>query len=155
MADTETAGIPEVALTHIPTTRQQLFMRYFVGTLVDLVVLNLFAEFWDRVIIEAFSYSLLAAILLQVLLKATLKVEHAVAVYFKTRTGLLNRLLRMLATWAVLFISKLIMLYALGLAVGDAIQFTGNLHGLVAFLVVVFGMLAAEEVVVRFYRRLK
>jgi hypothetical protein len=64
-------------------------------------------------------------------------------------------LLRILVTWAILFVSKLIMLYALELAVGGAIEFTGNLHGLIAFIVVVLAMLAAEETVVRFYRRIR
>lgn len=60
----------------IPTNRQRLIVRYLFGILIDLVVLNLFDEFSDSVRFASFSWSLLAAILLQALLKGTLAIEH-------------------------------------------------------------------------------
>ncbi|MEM9251121.1 MAG: hypothetical protein AAGB29_02110 [Planctomycetota bacterium] len=137
-----------------PNNRQQLFIRYFTAILIDLTVLNLFAEFWDRVHVEAFSISLLAAILLQVLLKLTLKLEHHTADFFKARPGAMSTVLRYLTAWLILFGSKFVMLYALQFAFGDAIHFAGPAHGVVAFIAVVVAMLVAEELVVRFYRRL-
>ncbi len=159
MNNSETAAtfdeIPGIALAHTPSTRQHLFIRYFIATLVDLIVLNLFAQFWDRVYIEAFSYSLLAAVLLQLLLKLTLKIEHMVAVYYKSRQGLLFSFLRKLSAWLILFVSKFVMLYVLQISVGDAVQFTGGYHGIGTFIAVVVCMLVAEEALVRFYRKIK
>jgi len=52
------------ASAEAPTNRQRLFVRYLMATLIDLLVLNLFAEYWHKVSIDTFTTSLLAAILL-------------------------------------------------------------------------------------------
>lgn len=144
----------EVASAEEPTSRQRLFLRYFTAVLIDLVVLNLFAEYWSRVEIESFSISLLAAVLLQVLLKLTLVLEHRVAAWFDARSGTLARAGRYLAAWVILFGSKFAMLWAIDFAFGDAVRFHGPHHGVLAFIVLVVVMLVAEELFVRFYRRL-
>ena len=146
--------IPGIALTEELSNRQRLFVRYLVGVLIDLTVLNLFDEFWDLVSIDPFSVSVLAAVLLQVLLKATLVIEHKVAGYFESKTGAFARFMRYLTAWLILFGSKFVMLGAIDFAFGDDVLFTGPLHGVVAFIVVVIVMLVAEEIAVRFYRRL-
>ena len=146
--------IPGIALTEEMNNSQKLFVRYLVAVLIDLTVLNLFDESWDLVTIGPFSISVLAAILLQVLLKATLVLEHKVAAYFNSRTGAFARFMRFFTAWLILFGSKFVMLGAIDFAFGDDVLFTGPLHGVVSFIVVVMVMLAAEEVAVRIYRRL-
>ena len=138
----------------MPTDRQRLFVRYFVGILIDLVVLNLFNEYSDRVHVDSFSVSLLAAVVLQALLKLTIAVEHRVGDYFKAKPGKSMKFLRFFCAWLVLFLSKFVILEALSFAFGDSVRFEGVLHGLVALIVVVVAMLIAEELVVRLYRRL-
>lgn len=149
-----TQEIPGVALTEEIKNSQKLFVRYLVAVLIDLTVLNLFDEFWDLVTIQPFSVSVLAAILLQVLLKATLVLEHKVAAYFNTKSGGFARFMRFFTAWLILFGSKFVMLGAIDFAFGDDVLFTGPLHGIVSFIVVVMVMLAAEEIAVRIYRRL-
>jgi hypothetical protein len=144
----------EVASAETPTTKQRLFVRYLTAILIDLLVLNLFVEYWQHVVIDSFSVSLLAAVLLQVLLKLTLSLEHWVAGFFTARTGPVWKFLRIFSAWLILFGSKFVMLGAINFAFGDAVVFGGPLHGVVAFIVVVVAMLVAEELVVRFYRRL-
>jgi hypothetical protein len=39
----------------IPSDRQRLFILFFTGTLIDLVILGLFAEFSSHVFVDAFS----------------------------------------------------------------------------------------------------
>ncbi|MDH3849295.1 MAG: hypothetical protein OEV05_16015, partial [Gammaproteobacteria bacterium] len=146
--------IPGIALTEEFTNSQRLFVRYLVAVLIDLTVLNLFDEYWALVKIDPFSVSVLTAILLQVLLKVTLVLEHKVAVFFKARPGSFARFMRFFSAWLILFGSKFLMLGVLDLAFGDDILFTGPLHGVVSFIVVILVMLAAEEIAVRFYRRL-
>lgn len=131
------------------TIRQQLFVRYFTAILIDLTVLNLFDEYWDLVLIESFSVSLLAAILLQALLKITLKIEHYIGAYFKAKPGKLAKVMRLVSAWAVLFGSKFIILEAINIAFGDRVLFSGPIHGIVAFIVVVVVMLIAEIAIVK------
>jgi len=125
--------------------RQQLFFRYTLAVLIDLTVLNLFNEYWDYVLIEFFTISLFAAILLQFLLQVTIAIEHRVANYFKKKAGLRPRIMRGLSTWAILFASKLAILEAINFSFGDSVTFSGPFHGLVAFIIVVIAIIIAEK----------
>jgi len=133
---------------------QQIFLRYFTLVLVDLTVLNFFDEYWHLVTIKSFTISLLAAALLQTLLKLTIVIEHRIANYFKAKDGLSPKIQRALATWAVLFFSKIIILEAINFAFGDEVTFGGAFDGLVSFIVVVFAMLIVEQLIMRLYRAL-
>ena len=139
---------------HTPSIRQRLFLRYLTAVLVNLAVLNLFVEYWEYVTIQSFTVSLLVALLLQILLKLTIAAEQRVAAYFNARRGGLARFMRYFGAWLVLFGSKFIMLEALDLAFGRRVEFGGPFGGLLALIVVVVTMLAAEAAVVRLYRRL-
>ena len=152
MADKIHGFLP--ASAEMPSTRQRLVLRYFMGVLIDLVVLNLFNEYSDRVSIDSFTLSLLAAVLLQVLLKATIALEHQVAVFFKDRPGAFNTFLRYFGAWFVLFVSKFVILEALSFAFGDSVRFEGAFHGLIVLIIVIMTMLIAEEAIVRMFRRL-
>lgn len=147
-------GILEPVSAQMPSNAQRMFARYFTAILIDLTVLNLFDEYSDRVSIDTFTTSLFAAILLQVLLKATLAVEHRVAEYFNAMQGGFARFLRFLSAWLILFGSKFVILEAISFAFGDKVVFEGRLHGLLTLIVVLVVMLLVEELVVRFYRRL-
>jgi len=137
-----------------PSGRQRAFLRYFTAVLVDLVVLNLFVEYWDYVSADSFTVTLFAAALLQVLLKLTILLEHRVAAYFNAKQGGFARFMRFFSAWVVLFGSKFVILEALVLAFGDNLRFGGPLHGIVALIVVVVVMLAAEAALVMFIRRM-
>ncbi len=142
------------ASAEAPSTRQKLFIRYFTGILIDLVVLNLFVEYSQYVVVSSFTISLLAAVLLQLLLKLTIAVEHKVSDYFKAKPGGFMKFMRYFCMWLVLFGSKFVILEALVFAFGDKVHFGGPIHGLVMLIVVVVVMLIVEEVIVRFVRRL-
>ena len=139
---------------HTPSLRQRVFIRYFTAILVDLAVLQLFAQYWEHVYVSSFTIALLAAVLLQILLKLTLVVEHRVAAFFNARPGGFNKFMRFFCAWLVLFGSKFVILEALVLAFGDFLRFGGPFHGIVALIVVVVVMLAAEAAIVKLYRRL-
>ena len=134
--------------------RQRLFIRYFTAILIDLIVLNLFAEYWDLVSVDGFTISLLAAILLQILLRLTLAIEHKVGEFFKARPSAVAKVLRILCAWLLLFGSKFAILAALDFVFGDQLVFSGPLHGVVAFIVVVIAMIAAELALVRLFQKL-
>jgi hypothetical protein len=102
------------------SARQSRFIRYLLYVLVDLCVLTLFVEYWDRIVIDSFTISLLTAVLLQVLLKATLAVEHRIAGYFQARSEPGALVLRVLATWALIFGSKFVILDTVDIVFGRA-----------------------------------
>jgi hypothetical protein len=144
--------LPAIAQT--PSNKQRLFVRYFTAILIDLTVLNLFVEYSEHVVIDSFTISLLAAVLLQVLLKVTIAVEHRVAAYFNAKKGGFAKFMRYFTAWLILFGSKFVILEALAFAFGDEVYFGGPFHGLVVLIAVVIVMLVAEEVIVRLVRRL-
>lgn len=152
MATSDNTFLP--ASAEAPSDRQRLFMRYFTAILIDLVVLNLFAEYSDKVFVDGFTTSLLAAALLQLLLKLTIWAEHKVAAFFNARQGGFMRFMRFFGAWLILFGSKFVILEAIVFAFGDGVRFEGRFHGIITLIVVVMVMLLAEELVVRFYRRL-
>ena len=121
--------------------RQILFSRYFTAILIDLTVLNLFNEFWENVQIATFSISLLAAVVLQLMLQLTFKLEHGVGSHF-TKKG--RKGMRIFSAWALLFGSKFAILYVLELLFDDKIVFHGAYHGIITFILIIITMIAAE-----------
>ena len=130
-----------------PSSRQWTFNRYLVFVLVDLVVINFFVEYWDRVEIDSFTISLLTAALMQLLLKLTIAIEHGLAKFIKERATRAATARRLFATWVVLFVSKFAILEVVNIVFGEHVQF----GGIVPFIVVVFAILAAEFLVVKSY----
>jgi hypothetical protein len=141
-------------MEHTPSPRQRAYLRYLTATLIDLLVLGLFAEYWEHVVVTSFTVMLLAAVLLQVLLKLTLVLEHHVAAFFNARPGGFNKFMRYFTAWLILFGSKFAILEVLALALGDRLRFGGPLHGVVVLIAVVVAMLIVEAVLVKFYRSL-
>ena len=139
---------------HTPSKRQRVFFRYLTATLVDLLALGLFAQYWKQVSVDSFTTTLLAAVLLQILLKLTIALEHRLATYFNARPGGFAKFMRFFSAWLVLFGSKFVILEALSFALGDGLRFGGPFHGIVALIVVVVTMLVVEAALVLLYRRL-
>jgi len=146
--------ILEPAAAQPPSNRQALFLRYFIAILIDLVVLNLFVEYSEYVVIESFTISILIALLLQVLLKLTIALEHRLADFWNAREGGFSRFMRFFTAWLVLFGSKFAILEALNLFFGDYIEFVGRFDGLLVLIAIIVAMLIAEDLVLRLYRRL-
>jgi hypothetical protein len=138
----------------LPSDRQRLFLLFFTGTLIDLVVLGLFAEYSDKVYVDSFTTTLLAAIALQVLLKATIWCEHRVLARFKGKAGAAWTAAKFFVAWLILFGSKFVILEALSLLFEKDLHFEGIWHGIIWLIIVVVTMLLVEQVVARLYRRL-
>ena len=144
--------LPATAIT--PSDRQRLFVLFFVGALIDLVVLGLFAEYSDKVFVDSFTTTLLAALVLQILLKLTIVAEHRVLAKFKGKTGGMWTAGKFFSAWLILFGSKFVILEAIALVFGDKVRFEGALHGLVWVIVVVVTMVIVEELITRIYRKI-
>jgi hypothetical protein len=131
--------------TMVITNRQRLFVRYLLAVLIDLTVLNLFVEYWDKVVIDSFTISLFAAVVLQIFLKAAILIEQRLAYFLKTKPGKIAIALRLFGAWTISFGSKFVILGVIGLIFGDHVDF----GGLIPFIVVVFTILAAEVIITR------
>ena len=142
------------AEAEMPSDRQRLFVLFFTGTLIDLVILGLFNEYSDHVYVDTFTTALLASIVLQILLKATIAAEHRVLARFKGKTGAAWTSAKFFTAWLILFGSKFVILEVLALIFAKDLHFTGMFHGLVWLIVVVVTMVIIEELVVRLYRKL-
>ena len=137
------------------TQRQLLFLKYTLIVLIDLVVLGLFNQYWDLVFIETFTIAMFTAMLLQFLMQVAMKIEHMAADYFfGGKTGTRVKVMRGVSAWAIIFVSKLVILEAISLSFGDSVVFSGPMHGVVSFIVVVTGIIIAEQAVMWIYRSL-
>ncbi len=144
----------EAALNTKLTLKQVLFTRYFTNTLVDLVVLGLFNEFWSKIEINSFLTAMFSALLLQVLLQVSIILEHRSSEYFQAKGGPFTKAMRFVSAWGILFISKLIILWSIGVLFGENFLFHGRYHGVFPFLVLVITILVAESLIRTFYRYL-
>lgn len=129
------------------TYRQGIFLRYLLAILIDLMVLNLLVEYWDNVIINSFTISILAAFILQVLLRATMIIEHKVANYFKAKPGKINVFLRWFTAWIILFASKFIILFIVDFIFGEHVKFTN----VITFIIVVVIIILSETIFTRLF----
>jgi hypothetical protein len=134
----------------MPSDKQRLFTRFFSGSFVDLIVLGLFADFSGRVYVDSFTTLILAAILLQILLKITVLAEHRILGRLKDR----GKFAKIAVAWIILIGSKFLILGALSLTFGENVHFIGFYHGVIWLIVVAITMLVVEELVARFYRTL-
>ena len=137
------------------TQRQLLFLKYTLIVLIDLLVLGLFNQYWDLVFIETFTIAMFTAMLLQFLMQVAIKIEHIAADYFfGGKTGTRVKVMRGVSAWAIIFVSKLVILEAISLSFGDSVVFSGPIHGVVSFLTVVIVIIIAEQGVMWIYRSL-
>jgi len=136
--------------------RQRLFLIFTLFILADLTVINLFDEYASNYFhISSFTASIVMAIILQILLVITIKIEHKIADFFKSREGVMNLILRILVTWALLFGSKIIMMKIVDLILGNKIEYYGPYHGLGAFVLIIIGMIIAENLLKKVFLSLK
>lgn len=132
------------------TRAQYRFSAALTQILISIVVLNLFVEYVHTVVIDSFTVSILTAVLLWVMLRVITRLEHRVSGYFRGKGGALSRVLRILSVWAIMFVSKFVIIEVVGLATaGRAVL--GEFFEVVAIVLV---LMAADYVLARVYRRL-
>jgi hypothetical protein len=122
------------------TAAQRRFASWMTDVLVYVVVLNLFVEFADAVIIDSFTISILTAVLLKGLLDVIIGLEHRVAGFFRARSGVIYRVVRPVTTFAILFLSKFVILEAVDLVFGDHV----DLGHLLDVILLVIALMAAR-----------
>ena len=134
---------------------QRLFLAYIICILVDMTILNIYAEFSHSVYVESFSITIFIAIFLQLFIVLTKYAEHKLSNFFGDKKNYLTKIMYFLALWALLFFSKLLMLHGANLIFGDKINFYGMFDGLLAFIILIFSFLIGEYLLTKIYRALE
>ncbi|XOJ88720.1 hypothetical protein ABXT57_04075 [Methylophilaceae bacterium Uisw_097] len=134
---------------------QRLFLVYIICILVDMTILNIFAEFSHSIYVESFSITIFIAILLQLFIVLTKYAEHKLSNFFGDKKNYLTKIMYFLALWALLFFSKLLMLHGANLIFGDMINFYGMFDGLLAFIILIFSFLIGEYLLTKIYQALE
>ena len=129
---------------------QQVFLSWVTELLVDIVVLNLFVEFVDTVVIDSFAISILTAVLRKLMVDAVKGFEQRVSAYFAAKPGAVWRTLRIVAVWLIQFLSKFVILEAVNIVFGDHVEL-GSFFEIAAIVIV---MLAANAALRTAYQRL-
>ena len=102
------------------TRRQQVFAGAALNVLVNVVVLNLFVEFADEVVIDSFWISVLTAVLLTAMIGFLARFEHRIHQYFFEKHSW--RFAGAVTIWLVLFGGKFAMLEIVNFVFGDVVR---------------------------------
>ena len=130
--------------------RQRRFASWVTDVLVYIVVLNLFVEFSDAVVIDSFWISILTAVLLKAMLDVIIGFEHRVAAFFDAHEGTTWKAGKFLSAWVILFVSKFLILEAVDIVFGDEVE----LGKLLDIILLVLALMLARGLFARVYREL-
>ena len=144
------SSVKTPAASPAPTRRQRVFVSWTKDVLVYIVVLNLFVEYVDGVVIDSFTISILTALMLKALLDIILGLEHRVAHFFAARPGNLAKFLRIMSTWLILFSSKFLILELEDLVFGDHVELGTFVH----VLGLVIALMVSRQIIQRIYTAL-
>lgn len=132
------------------TRNQYRFADFTTDVLVYIVVLNLFVEYNDAIIIDSFTISILTAVLLKLLLDALTGVEQRVHHFFQQKEGTIYQVLGGLSLFAILFLGKLLILEVVNLVFGDHVE----LGHFIDVVLLIIAMIVARLVVQKIYQAL-
>jgi hypothetical protein len=118
--------------------------------LIYIVVLNIFVEYVESVIIDSFTISVLTAILIWLLLQTVISIEHRISSYFRQKESVIYHALGYFIVFVILFGSKFLILFAVEwVFLGKA-----ALGHFIEIIFLVLAMMAAKALVKQIYKAL-
>ena len=138
---------PDKIRTVTISKKQDVFFSWTSDVLIYTIVLNLFVEHVDAVVIDSFTISILTAVLLKILLDVVMGLEHRVHHYFAQKEGAAFRFFGTVSLFAILFLGKLFILEVVNLVFGDHVE----LGHFVDVLALVLALMITRELFHRFY----
>jgi len=129
------------------TRKQEIFFDWMSDVLVYTVVLNLFVEHVDNVVIDSFTISILTAILLKILLDIVMRAEHRVKGFWADKEGAMASFLGTASLLVVLFLGKLLILWAVDVVFGDHVE----LGHFIEVVALVLALMITRELVHRLF----
>ena len=128
------------------TPAQERFTSWARDVLVYTVVLNLFVEYAEAIVIDSFTISIFTAVVLKILLDLLTLAEHHVKEFFDR----FSKVLGFLSMWLVLFLSKFVILEVIDIIFGDHVE----LGKFLDVVVLIITMMVVRELTVRAYAAL-
>jgi hypothetical protein len=136
-----------------PTTlnrAQFYYVDFILDVLAYTVVLNLFVEYVDSIVIDSFTVSLLTAIVMKALLDAIEYLVGRAKAYFGDKDGTAPRVAFAVIVWAILFFSKIAILEIVAIIFEEDV----NLGGFLNVLILVIAMMVARRASFAVFQRL-
>lgn len=130
------------------TRKQDILFSWMSDVLIYTVVLNLFVEYVDAVVIDSFTISILTAVLLKILLDIVMRFEHSVHHFFAQKEGASAKVLGTISLFAILFLGKLFILEVVNIVFGDHVE----LGHFIEVVVLVLALMITRRLVQVFYR---
>lgn len=122
---------------------QSVFTSWTTEVLLNIIVLGLFVEYSDGIVIDSFTIVIFTAVVLKALLGVTFAVEHRARNFFWRRGGTINRVLGVVTMWAILFSSKFVILEIIDIIFRDDVE----IDGFVPLVLLIITMIVAERAV--------
>ena len=129
---------------------QRLFLSWTTAILLNIVVLGLFVEYSDSIVIDSFTIVISTAIVLRALLGVTLNLEHRVRNFFWRRDGLAYRTVGLVTGWAILFGSKFVILEVMNFIFRNHVE----IAGFIPLILLIITMIVVEQAAQAIYERL-
>lgn len=151
MSDRSNLATIDRSVRSVTLTRAQAwYADWSIDILVYTVVLNLFVEYVDVVVIDSFTISLLTAALLKLMLVLLGRVEEPVSEYFSSKGTTVAKAVGVVVVFAILFAGKLLILEVVNLVFGDRVEL-GHVVEVVALIVC---MMVARRIMEVMFNRL-
>lgn len=132
------------------TDAQRYYSDFMIDVLVYTVVLNLFVEYVEPIVINSFTVSLLAAVVLKLMVDLITRLVKIVGRYFGRREGRAAKLAGTLSSIAILFFSK----FAILLVIEFIFEEDVDLGGFFYVMVLVVAMMVARWASIEVLKRL-
>ena len=138
------------AREHALNSRQLVFQEIFIGTLIYAVVLGFFNDYTSIVYAKSFSTIFLASLVLEFLTFLALKLKSQIIAWLKGRDGFGYTLMMFFSVWLVMFLSKFVLIWVLGVLFGGYIP----INGFFGILAVVLCVTITHKLAYRIFNRL-
>jgi hypothetical protein len=140
----------ETATRHSVTAAQSYYADFMMDVLVYTVVLNLFVEYVDSIVIDSFLVSVLAAIVMKGLIDLIAYLIQRVKRYFGDKDGTAAKVLFGLTAWAIMFGSKIVILVVVQIIFEEDVDLGGFLN----VLMLVIAMMVVRRISTAIFVRL-
>jgi hypothetical protein len=132
------------------TKFQLTYVGWTMTLLAYIVVLNLWVQFNDKVVIDSFLISIFTSAVLLALVVTIMGLEHRVKEWFAAREGQVYRVLGTVSTLLILFLSKFVILEVIDIIFGEHVE----LGKFVDVLLLVLILIIAQKAMVAIWRAL-
>lgn len=140
----------EKELKTAASKNQKIYLSWIFDLLIYIVILNLFVEYNSNVYIDGFTLSIFVAIVFKILLFLIFELEHKVSHFFKSFESILGKSLNIISAFAILFLSKFVILEIIDFLFGKYVE----INGLITIILIILTMIITRKVLEDIYYKL-